>query len=373
MTLTFPKEISFIDILFNCSYRKIIDSGSYDSYKEYEINYDLIEEYMTELLLNNKKLLNDEVILFVYNNEVFNYQITDIITQFKKRYNIKDLGIYDKVAIYKFEEENKNNSKLCKDTIIDFLELIKYLNSKKKENEDNKENKNEYDKNITEETKIYEVVKNLGDTFSKNFIKIFENCDNLTIDKASNIFLYYMQLIFNCVKEEIKGYQTDLEEQSKKAVIDYNEKGHLISKKDFATAIRLFTTLVLFLEKDKEKIKSNRNNLVNYLRASDLWNYDINSIDFNKNLNELKSTNAQVSQIIELYDALGGDIEENFCDDVIRQIEKETPQPVVPSIIKDDDGQFSQKDDGQSEKKDEDDDDDPFAKKSDDGDDDDED
>ena len=175
-------------------------------------------------------------------------------------------------------------------------------------------------------------------------------------------------LIFYCVKDEIKGYQTDLEEQSKKAVIDYNEKSHLISKKDFVCAIRIFTTLVLFLEEDKKKIKSNRNNLVNYLRASDLWNYNINSSDFNKNLNELKSINVRVNQVIELYDILGRDIEENFRDDVIRQIEKETQPTVDPSIIKNDDGQFLQKDDGQLENKD--DDDDPFAIKSEDGDDD---
>ena len=45
-TLRFPKQISFTDILFNCSYRKILDNEkrSNELYKEYEIKYDLIEE-----------------------------------------------------------------------------------------------------------------------------------------------------------------------------------------------------------------------------------------------------------------------------------------------------------------------------------------
>jgi len=45
-TLFLPKETPFIDILFNSSYRKILDSETinYEFYKEFEINYDLIEE-----------------------------------------------------------------------------------------------------------------------------------------------------------------------------------------------------------------------------------------------------------------------------------------------------------------------------------------
>ena len=69
-TLSFPKEYSFIDILFDSSYRKILDSEtrSNELYKEYEIDYDLIEEKVTDVLLKNKKLLNNEVTEFIYNN-----------------------------------------------------------------------------------------------------------------------------------------------------------------------------------------------------------------------------------------------------------------------------------------------------------------
>ena len=60
-----PKEkFSFIDIVFDSSYRKIIDSKDYIDYKEYEINLDFIEENMTNLLLNNKKLLTDKIFEF---------------------------------------------------------------------------------------------------------------------------------------------------------------------------------------------------------------------------------------------------------------------------------------------------------------------
>ena len=132
---------------------------------------------------------------------------------------------------------------------------------------------------------------------------------------------------FDLIKVELKNYQNELDDKSKEAIINYYQKEHPISKKDFACTIRLFTTLVLFLEEDKEnKIKSNNNNLINYLKASDFWSNDIyENDDFNKNLNELKTINVPVSQILYLYKYLGRDIESNFNKDVIEQIEKEIP------------------------------------------------
>ena len=347
-TLSFPKQYTFTDILFDSSYRKIIDSEarSNELYKEYEINYDLIEEKMTELLLKNKKLLDDKISEFIYNNEVFANQVTNLITLFQKRYNTKNIGIFDKVAIYKFYEDNKNNSPLCKNMINDFIELIKHLNDKRKENA--KIN----DINIKEETKIYEVVEKLNDTFSNNFIKIFEKNDGLTIDKTVEIFLYYLKLNFDLIKEELKNYQNELNDKSKELINNYYQKEHLISKKDFTCAIRLFISLVLFLEEDKEnKIKSNSNNLINYLKASDFWSNDIyENDDFNKNLNELKSINVPISQILYLYENLGRDIESNFNKDIIEQIEKEIP-PNPPEEKSDNSGGI---DDDEEEKEEED-------------------
>ena len=273
---------------------------------------------MTDLLLKNKKLLNDDITGFIYNNELFSNQITDIMTLFEKRYNTKNLSIYDKVAIYKFSEGNKSNI-FIKNMINDFITLIKFLNDKRKENNNNKEN------DITEETKLYELVDKLKDSLSNtNFIKMFEQNEGLTIDKTTAIFLYYLKLIYKDLEKEIKNYQINLKDESKEIINNYYKEEHTITKKDFASAIRLFITLVLYLEEDKDnKILSNCNNIVNYLKSSDLWSKDIYSNDdFNKNLNELKSFNIQINQIINLYEFLGKDIEDNFYNDVKEQIKK---------------------------------------------------
>ena len=368
-TLKLPKNVSFIDILFNSSYRKILDDDtrSYELYKEYKIDYDLIEENMTDLLLKNKKLLNDDITEFIYNNELFSNQITDIMTLFEKRYNTKILSIHDKVAIYKFSEENKNN-KFMKNMINDFITLIKYLNDKRKENNNNEEN------DITEETKLYELIDKLKDSFSNtNFIKMFEKNDGLTIDKTTGIFSYYLKLIYKDLENEIKNYQNNLEDESKEIINKHYKEDHLITKKDFASAIRLFITLVLYLEEDKDnKIQSNRNNIVNYLKSSDLWNKDIyTNDDFNKNLNELKSFNIQINQIIDLYNFLGKDIEDNFLNDVkgqIKKIEEEQNKIMINGNEPDEPDIFAQK--PSEEEEEEEDDDDIFKNRNDSGDDD---
>jgi hypothetical protein len=202
--------------------------------------------------------------------------------------------------------------------IKDFITLIKFLNGKRKEGND---------KDIKEESKIYEVIDKLNGRISDYFIKIFEHNDDLTIDKTTAIFEYYLKAIYEVVNNEMEIYNQELNEESKNIINDYYQKSksHLISKKDFARAIRLFETLVIFLEEDKgNKLKNNRNNIVNYLKAPDLWNKEIyEDQNFNKNLNELKSINAPINQIISLYECLGKDIEDNYFEDIKKEIKND--------------------------------------------------
>ena len=327
---------SFIEILFNSSYKKILDSESrsYELYKEYEINYDLIEENMTDQLLKNKKMLNENNITeFIYNNELFSNKITNAITFFKNNYTIKNTILDDKVNIYKFYEPNKKNiNSLGKKVIDDFITLINFLNDKRREN--NKDN------SITEESKLYEIVAKdeLKDTISGLIGKIFEDKDGLTVNKIPGIFDYYLKLIYEDIIKELKKYQETLDNETIEKINTYYKKDHTIKKKDLAYAIRIFITLVLIPEEDKEnKIKKNKNNIVKYLRSPDLWNQDIHSIDFNKNLNEIKELNIQINQITSFYEVLGRDIEDTIYDDVKDEINKinidDKPPAKTPEIL----------------------------------------
>ena len=158
-----------------------------------------------------------------------------------------------------------------------------------------------------------------------NFVNMFQNNDSLTIDKTYEILEYYLKLIYEDIRKEMNKYQQKLDKKSKEEIKNIYSKDNNIDKKTLSHAIRLFITLVLFLEEDKEKkIKSNLNNVINYLKAVDLWDKNIyENQDFNSNLNKLKLINAHINQIVDFYDNLGKDIEDNFLEEVEKQIKKE--------------------------------------------------
>ena len=310
-TLELSEDNSLIDILFNSSHRKILDSENLNHklYKEYEINYDYIEEKLTDLLLKNKKILNDNIIEFIYNNETFSNQLTNFITEIK-RYCFTDINDDDKVAIYKFCSDSPNNKNMYKCIIQDFKSFIKFLNDNYKE------------KAINEEEKIYEVINKFKGNIdiSENFIQLFKPNENLKVGKTYEIFQYFLKVVYNDISDDIKKYNENISNESRKEVEDYYQGNHLISKQDLAFALRLFMSLVLFPEneEDKEvKIKKNNNNVINYLKSPDLWPKDkyINS-DFDKILNDLKLFNVKICQIIYLYEVLGKDIKDNEFENI---------------------------------------------------------
>ena len=206
--------------------------------------------------------------------------------------------------------EKKGNIISIKKAIDEFKYLFNYLNQSKNG-----------DKGISEESNISEVINN--DVYYEELKIIFDENNSFTVAKLPKIFEYYLIVIFEDVKNEIEEYQEEKSEISKQ-IENYDEEKHIISKEDFAYAIRLFITLVLFLEEDKDnKIKSNRNNIVNYLNGPDLWREKYKEDDFKSNLNELKKWRVPVCNILELYIKLGKDIKEDVFVDVQKYIKQE--------------------------------------------------
>ena len=302
--LKLPRKNMFINLIFNYSYRKVFDTLpiNYKLYNEYFINFDKIEEIMTDLLLKGKKLLNEDITEFIYENKTFDNQIITQINIFKKNYICKNINLDDKVVIYKFCEENKNTN-LYKIIINDFFELLKFLNYQ------GKENKIEGDK------KISNIIYELEDLISKYSIKLFEAGDNFTIDKLYDIFDYFLKVIFKDIINEMKTYQEELDYYSKRKIKKYRNK--YIFVQDLTIAIRLFIELILFLEDNKENIKLNKNNIINYLNSSAYWDNNLyNNNEFENNLNELKSMDLKINQIIYLYKYLNKNSNEYLFDDV---------------------------------------------------------
>ena len=360
-TFNVTDKFSFEEVIFNSSYRKIIDTQNYKNYNQFEINLKDIEEEMTELLLKNKKLLNEDIIIeFSYNNEVFDNEVKDLFITFKNYYNITNISLDDKKVFYNFISDNKGNLEKYENIINAFITLLQHLINIRKE---------EKDKDVKEGSIIYDVIKNdLEDNISPDFLKIFEEKKELTVNKTLELFNYYLQLIFKEIKDEIAKFQiqndnekdktSQLDEKSIKQLDEFYEKEKiLIRKEDLENAIRLFITLVLFREKDKEnKIKSNRKNLIDYLKSPDLWDNKIYKDEkFNENLNELKLCNIKINQTLWLYNYLVGNEEFDLFKEIEEYIKNKNSEPAPNPQNDDEDGN---KDDESSESKSESNDDD---------------
>ena len=330
-TFNVPDKFSFINETSNSSYRKIIDNKNYEIYNQYEINFDIIEDRMTNLLLKNKKLLKDDIIEFSYNNELFTYEITDTITSFKDNYYIEDISDDDKVVIYKYIDTIDGNKDLYKKLIDDFMTLIKYLVNKKEEN-----------------VMIAEINTKIENNISPEFMQIFEGQKYLIISKTSELFKCFLKLIFNDIKEEIEEYvienidkntekkledelnsyfeikEEDDDEDNDNKINKENDK-KIINKDNLLSAIKRFMALVLFRENDKEnKIKLNKKNIINYLVQEDLWGKGMCKDEkFNKDLNNLKKFDIQINRIIWFYDYLNeNDEEDNYKKNIEDYIKK---------------------------------------------------
>ena len=299
-------KFALIEILFNFSYRTIIDTKNYGKYNSFETDFWAIEENMTEIFIKNKKLLNEDLITdFSYNNTIFDNQIKDLITTFKKSYKTKDITSDDKEIINNFIKSNKGISDKYRNIINDFISLIEYLNSNKKDKVDK-------GKEV-----IYDVIINLNN-ISNEFLKIFEGKKSLTVNKIFKLFNYYLESIFPDVKEEINKYQEKnenaieieekIDKKSLKILNDYYflKEIIIISIDELENAIRLFITLVLYRETDKEnKIKLNRKNVFNNLNSPDFWNNKIYKNDkFLDDFNELKLCDIPINHILHLYNYL---------------------------------------------------------------------
>ena len=341
------KKFNFIEVICNSSYRKVIDTQNYEDYNQYELNLYLTEAKMTDLLLKNKKLVNNEIILFNYNDELFSNEINDLISNFKYA-DRQNLSIDDKVIFYNYISKIPGNDEKYRTIINDFMTLIEYINKNK-------------DNNINKESKISEIekVKNLQN-ISKDFQSIFnpdikkdqkaqENNkkDDLIVNKLPNMLDYFLKIIFKYIKKDIEKYQQKKEEEKnvkdankessgiqkeedKNPNLDkkligqlndiFNEGNMVVKKESLASAIRIFISLVLYREKENDKyrkIKFNRKNIIDYLKARDLWEANIyNSSQFEKNLERIKALNIKIQEILWLYYYLIDNKDEGFENEV---------------------------------------------------------
>lgn len=211
------------------------------------------------------------------------------------------------------------------------------------------------DKNnkINENTKIYEIdiVKNTN--FSKYFKDIFQDKQdekekkhndiqninlnvNFNVGKITNIFDIFIKLIFKYVKADIEKYQ--VKNENEKLAYNLDDKDMDIKKEDLASAIRQFITLVLYREREDDKVKKikmNEKNIIDYLKNKDLWKSTLynNQSRFEADLLKLKGLNIKIKEILFFYYYIKGFDE--FENEIINSInEREEKQKKKIEIAK---------------------------------------
>ena len=308
-------QFSFIEIIFNNSFRKALITNNFkDAFNLFEIDFDKIEENMTDIFIKNKKLLNDDISKFIYKNEDLFLENFDIITKFNDTYSINptdELSINDKILLYNLIKEDPDDMKL----VSSFKNMIIYLNNHKNDKKNRiEENSKVYDSCLLVEKNIY---------ISKKFIELFKNSE-IIIKKLSKLFEYYLILIYPAINNELKENQEILSQEKINEINEYFQMEHTITKDIFAYAIRLFISSFLSEEKNKEnKIKKNKNNIINYLDIPDIWKNKINKKnEFKDELNQIKKLKIQLNQISHLSEIIGEDIDKNYLLDVLQEIKK---------------------------------------------------
>ena len=240
-----------------------------------------------------------------------------MIFNFEHKYTICDINIKDKVEIYNYVIENKGNNEKYKNIITDFFTLMEYLIKISKNN-------NKEDTGNTQISKVNENIRNI----SKDFKDLFKDANDdkdkdiyLTVNKTSNIFSYYLKLIFKYIKADIEKYQEKSSTIDKNKINTFFSKNPIITRESLADAIRMFISVVLYREKDKDKIKSNKKNIIGYLHKKDLWKNKIYTNEkFEKNIGEIKSFNIAIKEILWFYNLIN-DEEEDYEKDVIEYLQ----------------------------------------------------
>ena len=193
-TFNITDKFYFINEAFNSSYRKIIDNKNYEIYNQYEIDYDSLEERLTDALVKNKKLLKDDIIDFIYKEEITQKEISIDLSLTKKKSSSERFITDNKEIINKLNRVVKSNKNIYKILVDDFMTLIRYIVNEKE------------DKVI-----ISEVNEQVEDQFSPEFLKIFNYKKGIMANTILETFDYLLKNNFN-TEDNINKIESEEEE-----------------------------------------------------------------------------------------------------------------------------------------------------------------
>ena len=289
---------SFNEMVLFYSYKDSFNEKfEFDFSKKDKIKFNLedIEEQLEYILLPGKKKFNNKIDYVIYQFEGFRNQNSSILSTFINMYPQKELNEEEKKILYEFRNEQYSTEVLIK-ILFSMQLMITFYNEQ-----------STWDNNTA-----------ISDTINgfPTYFKIPEETKSLfrnpfTISQIISVYEYFELLCFEEFKKNVDpSYNQKISEEKKECIGKYFDKNKntLINKLIICTTIRKFISRSLVGIREDLEIGENIELFSILLFKEDCWNKEIyNNNNFEQAIEQLKTLDIRVGEILDLYDILGGD------------------------------------------------------------------
>ena len=293
---------SFLEMLLFYSYKDSFDENfKYDFSKKDRIEYNLeeIEDQLENLLLPGKRLFKNKLDFVVYQFEGFRSQNSSILLDFMFNFPQVELNEGEKDILYKFNRESEQYSIESKLKILFSIQIMitYYLDRISMFNKDIL-----ISETINEFPTYFKIPDDTKKLFEENKFKI---------SHILSIYEYFELLCFNEFKTNIlEIYKEEIIKEKKEKIFKYFEDNPncILNKLQISTAIRRFISRSLVGKREDFEVDSGHE-LFDILKIKeDCWRREIiNTNLFEIEIEKLKELQIKVSEVLNLYDILGGD------------------------------------------------------------------
>ena len=289
---------------------------NYRNYNDINYNFDYIEEELGKLILPGlKKFKPDKIKFITYLYEGFRGGNSTILVDYNTKYIQRELTEEEKDSLNDLLKSN-NNSEFYND-VFSSLQIL--MNEIIKEN---------YDQNHL----IYKIIESLPNyiILNKELVKLFKSKYEynpeekiFTLNSLVSIFEFFEGLCWKEIQKNIQpDYKLDLQEETKKYILDYFENlsdDKIITKNTFTTALRRLIARSLAGSRQEIDIKS-ESILKLYIEREDLWSKEIiNNNLFSEEIDQICQDDILIGNCWKLYNLLDGD---SLLNEIIKIKEK---------------------------------------------------
>ena len=304
---------SFNELLLLYSYKESFDKDNHLTFEKSNkiyYNFEQIEEELENLLLPEKKLFTDKIYPVIYQYEGFRgEENSSILPSFIASNPQKDLNDTQKKILYKFKLEQYSRE-IRKKILFSIQLIITFYLDKPYGETLIKDTLNDLPNYFVIPTITKDLLIN-NDFKVNEILSIFEYFELLCFEEfKNNLDLAYKKELTKEQIENINLYYIYENQNKSKNEINENHKQikFKIPKKELCSTLRKVMSRSLTGLREDYEIQPEAN-LFEFLEyKEDIWSPKIfKNVSFSEEIEQIKKFNILASQILNLYEILGGD------------------------------------------------------------------